>query len=377
MKMQLKKPQVGMIGWRGLVGSVLLTRMQEENDFNYFTPNFFSTSQVNQLAPDFGQPEKYLFDAFKLELLSAMDIIVTCQGGTYTSEIYCKLRKSGWKGIWLDSASTLRMHEESIIVLDPVNQAVINEGLTRGVKTFVGGNCTVSLMLLALKGLFAENLVEWVSSMTYQAVSGAGAQAMDDLFKQIQYTSQHFTVASSVHGKALEAENALSKILQSEMVPKNNIGAPLLGNLLPWIDIPAINGQSREEWKFMQEVNKILQSPINIPIDGTCVRVGAFRAHSQALTIKLNKTVDLSTIEQLIQSAHPWVKWIPNCREKTIHELTPLSVSGTLDIAVGRVRKMVLGDAYLNVFTVGDQLLWGAAEPLRRVLRQLVTSFPF
>jgi len=368
----MNKLQVGIIGWRGLVGSVLLMRMQEENDFNYFTPCFFSTSQASQRAPDFGQPEKYLLDAYQLDALSTMDIIVTCQGGTYTSEIYPQLRQRGWKGIWLDSASTLRMHDDSIIVLDPVNQAVINASLDRGIKTFVGGNCTVSLMLLALKGLFAEKLVEWVSSMTYQAVSGAGAQAMEDLLTQIQYTTQHLALGST-QKKALEAEMSLKTILQSKLLPKDNIGAPILGNLLPWIDTEMVNGQSREEWKAMQEANKILQSQSMIPIDGTCVRVGAFRAHSQALTVKLNKTVDLSTIEQMIQSAHSWIKWVPNCRENTIQELTPLSVSGTLNISVGRVRKMMLGDKYLNVFTVGDQLLWGAAEPLRRVLRQLVS----
>jgi aspartate-semialdehyde dehydrogenase len=363
------KLQVGFIGWRGLVGSVLLHRMREENDFNYFIPHFFSTSQVNLLAPDVGQSEKYLKDAYQLDVLATMDIIVTCHGSDYTSEVYPKLRSMGWKGFWLDASSNLRLENDSMIVLDPVNQEHIEEGLTKGIKTFVGGNCTVSLMLLALKGLFAEGLIEWISSMTYQAVSGAGAKAIEELLKQIHYASTSFSLEPMPN--ILEMETAISHVLQGENIPTHTMGAPLLGNILPWIDVAMANGQSREEWKAMLEANKILQSPVNIPIDGTCVRVGAFRAHSQALTVKLKKNVDLSTIEQLIQSSHPWLKWVPNNREDTIKNLTPLSVSGTLDIAVGRVRKMSLGEKYLNVFTVGDQLLWGAAEPLRRMLRQL------
>ena len=335
--------KVGLVGWRGLVGSVLLSRMTAEKDFLYFTPYFFSTSQAGGCAPEVGQSEKLLLDAYRLDSLREMDVILTCQGSDYTARIHKALRQTEWQGFWLDAASLLRLEKSSVIVLDPVNQAVIESGLARGIKTFVGGNCTVSLMLLALKGLFAENLVEWVSSMTYQAVSGAGAAAMQHLLKEIR-----------------------------DFHPNETHEMALLGNLWPWIDKPMPSGQSKEEWKGMQEAHKILQTPEPIPIDGTCVRVGVFRAHSQALTVKLKQSITLASVTDLIQTSHQWLKWVPNEKEQTLHELTPLAVSGTLDIAVGRVRKMTLGDRYLNLFTVGDQLLWGAAEPLRRMLKLFI-----
>ena len=344
---------VGFIGWRGMVGSVLMQRMVEERDFDAIRPVFFSTSQLGQAAPTFGgKSTGTLQDAFDLEALKALDIIVTCQGGDYTNEIYPKLRESGWQGYWIDAASSLRMKDDAIIILDPVNQAVITDGLNKGIKTFVGGNCTVSLMLMSLGGLFSNDLVEWVSVATYQAASGGGARHMRELLAQM----------GQLHGLvAAELADPASAILDIERKV----------TLIPWIDKQLDNGQSREEWKGQAETNKILGTTTTIPVDGLCVRVGALRCHSQAFTIKLKKDVSIPTIEELLAAHNPWAKVVPNDREITMRELTPAAVTGTLTTPVGRLRKLNMGSDFLSAFTVGDQLLWGAAEPLRRILRQL------
>jgi aspartate-semialdehyde dehydrogenase len=362
--------KVGFIGWRGMVGSVLMERMQTEKDFSGIESYFFSTSQSGEKAPPVVNAFDRLLSAMDLRELSGMDILLSCQGGDYTSEIYPALRKEGWKGIWIDAASTLRMKEDSVIVLDPVNRNFIQESLKSGVKNYIGGNCTVSLLLIALDGLFKENLIEWVSSMTYQAASGAGAKNMIELLDQMK--SVGTTFASNPSAGALELEKEITTLMNGPSFPKVNFGHPLALNVLPWIDSEMPSGQSKEEWKAQVEANKILQTKTTIPIDGTCVRVGALRCHSQGLTIKLKKSVHLSTLEEIISHANPWVKLITNNKSETLKELTPGAVSGKLHVPIGRLRPMTLGETYLNAFTLGDQLLWGAAEPLRCVLNQII-----
>jgi len=364
---------VGFIGWRGMVGSVLMQRMTEERDFDAIRPVFFSTSQHGSAAPAFGGQQGTLQDAYDVDALSALDIIITCQGGDYTNEIYPKLRETGWQGYWIDAASSLRMQDDAIIILDPVNRDVIQQGLDKGIKTFVGGNCTVSLMLMSLGGLFANNLVEWASVATYQAASGGGARHMRELLTQMGML--HADVAKELQDPAsaiLDIERKVTAATRSGKLPTENFGVPLAGSLIPWIDKQLDNGQSREEWKGQAETNKILNSSSVIPVDGLCVRVGALRCHSQAFTLKLKKDVSLPEIEQMLATHNDWVRVIPNDRELTMRELTPAAVTGTLNTPVGRLRKLNMGPEYLSAFTVGDQLLWGAAEPLRRMLRILL-----
>lgn len=365
--------KVGFVGWRGMVGSVLIQRMIEERDFTGIDPIFFSTSQVGQPAPQFGQTQQHqLQDANDIEALSALDIIVTCQGGDYTSAVYEKLRNRGWNGYWIDAASTLRMSNEAIIVLDPVNRKQIDDALNKGIKTFVGGNCTVSLMLMSLGGLFAENLIDWVSVATYQAASGGGARHMKELLTQMGLL--HNSVAKELQNPTsaiLDIEKKVTSLMRSGTLPTDNFGVPLAGNLIPWIDQALENGQSKEEWKGQAETNKILLSDKLIPIDGLCIRVGALRCHSQSFTIKLKKDISIPEIEKLLSAHNEWVKVIQNDRQLSMEQLTPAAVTGTLDTPVGRLRKLNMGNDYLSAFTVGDQLLWGAAEPLRRMLNML------
>ncbi len=360
--------KVGLIGWRGMVGSVLMSRLREMNDFAHFSAHFFSTSQIGQSAP-LEACHAILHDAHDIVQLADMDIVLSCQGGAYTEKIYPQLRQAGWQGYWIDAASTRRMTDDSVIVLDPVNQAAIEQAIDQGQKDFIGGNCTVSLLLMAIAPLFQENLVEWVSSMTYQAISGAGAQAMTTFVAQMQSMTQTVNLSDA----ALSIDRSLQTAVHAAELPTTGIGFPLAANVLPWIDTAVAQGQTREEWKAMVEANKILANDVPVPIDGTCVRVGAMRSHSQALTIKLKQSIDLSTVESLLHNWHPWLRWVDNSRAASLAQLTPLSVSGTLDIAVGRVRHLAMGRDYLNLFTVGDQLLWGAAEPLRRILMQLLS----
>lgn len=367
--------RVGFVGWRGMVGSVLMQRMREENDFAQISePVFFTTSNVGGKGPDIGRDVPALKDAKNIDDLLAMDAIVTCQGGDYTSEVFPKLRAAGWKGYWIDAASTLRMEDDAIIILDPVNMNVIKDGLASGVKNYVGGNCTVSLMLMALGGLFQSDLVEWVTSMTYQAASGAGAQNMRELISGMG--AIHGQVADKLADPAsaiLDIDRKVADFLRSDEYPSQNFGVPLAGSLIPWIDKDLGNGQSKEEWKGGVETNKILGRSANpVPVDGLCVRVGAMRCHSQALTIKLKKDIPLDEIEAMLAAANPWAKVVPNTREASMRDLTPAAVTGTLTTPVGRLRKLAMGGDYLSAFTVGDQLLWGAAEPLRRMLRILI-----
>lgn len=367
---------LGLIGWRGMVGSVLLERMQQEHDIKEsgVNPHFFSTSQVGREGPEIdGVKSGTLLDAYDLEALKAMDIIITCQGGDYTTAMYGKLREAGWQGYWIDAASTLRMQDEAVIILDPVNRQVIDEALNKGGKTFVGGNCTVSLMLMALAGLFKADLVEWISSSTYQAASGAGAKNMRELLVQMGCLNQCVAAElSDPHSSILEIERKVRACMNSPEFPVDNFTAPLAGSVLPWIDKQLENGQSREEWKGMAETNKILGlNPGTVPVDGNCVRISSLRCHSQSLTIKLKKNASIAEIEDLIKAQNEWVRVIPNEKEVTLKELTPAAVSGSLNVPIGRIRKMMMGDLYLSAFTVGDQLLWGAAEPLRRMLRIL------
>lgn len=369
--------RVGFVGWRGMVGSVLLDRMRQEGDFGLIDePVFFTTSQLGQSGPDIGKPAPALQDAMDVAALMPMEVLVTCQGGDYTSNMYKALRNAGWQGYWIDAASTLRMVDHSIVILDPVNRDVIERGLADGVKDFIGGNCTVSLMLMALGGLFREGLVEWLTAMTYQAASGAGAKNMRELLSQMGALQGAAQALLENPGSAiLDIDRVVADTMRGDAFPTNQFGVPLAGSLIPWIDRQMENGQSREEWKGFAETNKILgceDSPV--PIDGTCVRIGAMRCHSQALTIKLTDDVPLDEIEDVLGSANDWVKLVPNDRERTIQELSPTVVTGTLDVPVGRLRKMNLGGEYLNAFTVGDQLLWGAAEPLRRMLRILLNG---
>ncbi|WMN62085.1 aspartate-semialdehyde dehydrogenase (plasmid) [Pseudoalteromonas xiamenensis] len=363
--------KVGLVGWRGMVGSVLMERMQQEGDFSKINATFFTTSQAGQLGPDFAGEAKPLLNAYDIDALRGMDIVITCQGGDYTKEVYPALRESGWQGYWIDAASALRMADDSIIVLDPVNKDVIEQGLEQGVKTFVGGNCTVSLMLLALGGLFERDLIEWVSPMTYQAASGAGAKNMRELISQMgAIHSEVADLLDNPHSAILEIDKRVSEKLQSDSLPKDQFGVPLAGSLIPWIDVPMDSGQSKEEWKAQVEANKILGSSKSpIPVDGLCVRIGAMRCHSQALTIKLKEDISVKEIESILASHNQWVKVIPNDRGLSSTDLTPVKVTGTLSIPIGRIRKLAMGPEYISAFTVGDQLLWGAAEPLRRMLR--------
>jgi aspartate-semialdehyde dehydrogenase len=362
--------RVGFIGWRGMVGSVLMERMVEEEDFRGYEPLFFSTSQVGGKGPAIGFDVPPLKDANDLDELKKLDIIVSCQGGDYTTAVYDKLRSRGFEGYWIDAASTLRMRESSIIVLDPVNQDVIEKGLKSGIKEYVGGNCTVSLMLMALAGLFRRNLIEWVSSMTYQAASGAGAKNMIELVAQMAFlASDAKSLLDDPASSALEIDRVVTAALRGGKIPAQNFEVPLAASLIPWIDRPVEDGQTREEWKGYAETNKILGTKPPIPVDGICVRVGAMRCHSQGLTIKLTKDVPLDELSAMIGSDHEWVKVVPNTKEVTIKELTPAAVSGTLSVPIGRLRKMKMGTHFLTGFTVGDQLLWGAAEPIRRILR--------
>ncbi len=367
---------VGFVGWRGMVGSILMQRMQEENDFKEFNSTFFSTSQTGSPAPAFAESHSALKDAHNVPDLLAMDIILSCQGGDYTSDIYPKLRTAGWQGHWIDAASSLRMEEDAVIVLDPVNGDLIQDAFKKGNKNWIGGNCTVSLMLLALDGLFKKDLIEWVSSMTYQAASGAGAQNMRELISQMGTIYDHAkNLVEDPNSSILDIDKNVSSTIKSKDFPVDNFGVPLAGSLIPWIDKDLNNGQSKEEWKGSAETNKILgRSDHPIVIEGLCVRVGAMRCHSQALTIKLKKNISLEEINQTISSANAWVKLIPNEREISMNELSPASVSGKLSIPIGRIRKLNMGPEYISAFTVGDQLLWGAAEPLRRILRILITS---
>jgi aspartate-semialdehyde dehydrogenase len=375
---------VGLVGWRGMVGSVLMQRMQEENDFAHIEPVFFSTSNAGGKAPALAKNETTLKDANDIEALKKCDIILTCQGGDYTTEIFPKLRAAGWQGYWIDAASTLRMKDDAIIVLDPINLGVIKDGLSQGVKNYIGGNCTVSCMLMGLGGLFKHDLVDWMTSMTYQAASGGGAQHMRELLTQ--FGSINAEVKALLDDPASAILEIDRKVLAKQHAfsadETQQFGVPLGGNLIPWIDKDLGNGQSREEWKAGAEANKILgrgeefgaAAPKAIAIDGLCVRIGAMRCHSQALTIKLKKDVPLDEVNHIIASDNAWVKLVPNTREASMHELTPAATTGKLTIPVGRVRKMQMGEQYLSAFTVGDQLLWGAAEPLRRMLRVLLDA---
>lgn len=357
-----------------MVGSVLMHRMRAERDFDLVDPVFFSTSQAGGRAPDVGAAPSTLQDARNLSALSACDVLISCQGGDYTSEIHPKLRQAGWDGFWIDAASTLRMKDGAVIILDPVNRDVIDRSLASGGRDFIGGNCTVSLMLMALTGLFRAGLVEWVSAMTYQAASGAGAQQMRELVQQMGVAHASVKDLLADPASAIEQiDRTVADTLRRSDFPTAHFGHPLAGSLLPWIDKDLGNGQSREEWKGMVECNKILgRTREPIPVDGICVRVGAMRCHSQALTVKLTRDVPLPEIETLLAEAHEWVKVVPNEKSQTLAELTPTAVTGTLTVPVGRLRKLNMGPTFLGAFTVGDQLLWGAAEPLRRMLRVLI-----
>ena len=372
---------VGLVGWRGMVGSVLLARMQEERDFDVIDAVFFTTSQAGAPGPDVGRGSAPLQDAHDLTRLSSMDVILSCQGGDYTAEVFGPLRAMGWKGYWIDAASSLRMKDHAVIILDPVNRDVIDQALARGARDFIGGNCTVSLMLMALSGLFRAGCVEWVSAMTYQAASGAGAQNMRELLQQMG--ALHEEVAPLLMDPAsaiLDIDRQVAEKLRSGTLPMNHFrNVPLAGSLIPWIDSTVENGQTREEWKGGAECNKILglpafRSPGSIPVDGLCVRIGAMRCHAQGLTIKLKRDSPMGEIERTIANGNDWVKVIPNLREDSERELTPAAVNGTLSVPVGRLHKLAFGPEYLGAFTVGDQLLWGAAEPLRRMLRILVAA---
>lgn len=357
--------KVGFIGWRGMVGSVLMQRMEAEKDFDgSFEAVYFSTSQIGGKGP----AGATLLDAFDIAALSALDIVVTCQGGDYTRELHPKLRATGWKGYWLDAASVLRMQDDAIIVLDPVNRKVIDAGMAKGIKDFIGGNCTVSLMLMGLGGLFAQGWVEWMSTMTYQAASGAGAKNMRELVRQMKAIGGVDPAILDDTADILALDRAVNDLLAHASFPVENFGAPLAGSLIPWIDQAWENGQTREEWKGNAETNKILGTNQPIPVDGVCVRIGAMRCHSQAITVKLTKDVPLDEIIAALKAHNPWVKIVANTKEATLRELSPAAVSGKLTVPVGRIRKMNFGPEFLTAFTVGDQLLWGAAEPVRRML---------
>ena len=359
-----------------MVGSVLMERMREERDFASIDPVFFTTSNVGGAGPAIGKPVTALKDANDIAELARHEVLVTCQGGDYTRSVYPKLRAAGWQGYWIDAASALRMEKDAIIVLDPVNRPVIDHAVASGMKNFIGGNCTVGLMLMAIDGLLKADLVEWVSAMTYQAASGAGAQNMRELLQQMGEV--HFAAKALLDDPAsaiLEVDREVAGILRDESFPTEHFGVPLAGSLLPWIDSDLGNGQSREEWKGHAETNKILGREARpVVVDGLCVRVGAMRCHSQGLTIKLKRDLPLAEIESILAAANAWVKVIPNRREETLKRLTPVAVTGTLDVPIGRLRKLGMGGEYLSAFTVGDQLLWGAAEPLRRMLGILLKA---
>ncbi|MBU3735996.1 MAG: aspartate-semialdehyde dehydrogenase, partial [Methylobacterium sp.] len=359
--------KVGFIGWRGMVGSVLMQRMREERDFEQIDPVFFTTSNPGGAGPEVGKPVAPLKDARSLEALQGMDVILSCQGGDYTTELYPKLRAAGWNGHWIDAASTLRMDKDAVIILDPVNRSVIDQALAAGGRNWIGGNCTVSLMLMALGGLFRENLVVWATSMTYQAASGAGAQNMRELLMQMGEAHRvAMDFLSDPTSAILDIDREVAGTLRDEGFPTAHFGVPLAGSLIPWIDKDLGNGQSKEEWKGGAETNKILGRESDpTPIDGLCVRIGAMRCHSQALTIKLTRDVPMEELNAIIAASNDWVRVVPNEREASMRELTPAAVTGTLTVPVGRLRKMRMGGDYLSAFTVGDQLLWGAAEPLR------------
>src|SRR5688572_6023350 len=367
---------VGIIGWRGMVGSVLVQRMREERDFEQIDPVFFSTSQAGAAAPEIGKRAPAVKDARDVSQLAALDVLISCQGGDYTSEIYPRLRQAGWNGYWIDAASTLRMADDAVIVLDPVNRDLIDRALAGGVKNFVGSNCTVGLMLMATTGLFRAGLVEWVTAMTYQAASGAGAPQMRELVAQMGHLHRSAAeLLADSRSAILDVDRAVADALRSRQMPTTEFGFPLAGSLLPWIDKDLGNGQSKEEWKATAEANKMLGlAPGSVPIEGLCIRVGSMRCHSQALTMKLRRDVPLAEIEERLASAHEWVRVVPNNKEDSLAQLTPAATTGTLQVPIGRLRKLAMGGEYLAAFTVGDQLLWGAAEPLRRMLRILLDA---
>jgi aspartate-semialdehyde dehydrogenase len=370
--------KVGIVGWRGMVGSVLMERMTAERDFELFDSLFFSTSNAGGAAPKVARADPVLRDASDIEALKACDAVVTCQGGDYTNDVYPRLRSTGWDGYWVDAASALRMKDDAVIILDPVNLPVIRSALDKGARNFIGGNCTVSLMLMALDGLLKADLIDWVTAMTYQAASGAGAPNMRELLQQMG--AAHASVEDLLadpKSAILDIDRTVSSVLVSEQLPKENFGVALAGSLIAWIDKDLGNGVSREEWKGGAEANKILGKPAmgkpgSLVVEGLCVRIGAMRCHSQALTIKLKKDVPLPEIEKLLAGGNAWVKVVPNNRDDSIRELSPARVSGTLAVPIGRLRKLAMGPEYLSAFTVGDQLLWGAAEPLRRMVRLLL-----
>ena len=374
--------RVGIVGWRGMVGSVLVQRMRDERDFDHLEPVFFSTSQAGGKGPAIGKPVDSVKNATDLAQLMKLPVILSCQGGDYTNEIYPQLRAQGWKGYWIDAASALRMQDDAVIILDPLNMPLIKDAVAKGTRNFIGGNCTVSLMLMGMAGLFQRDQIEWMTSMTYQAASGAGAAAMRDLVAQMALVGDSArNLMSDPASAILDIDRAVSDSIRSRELPSENIGYPLAGSLLPWVDKDMGNGQSREEWKGQAETNKILgrdgkngHGSNAIPVDGICVRVGAMRCHSQALTIKLRRPLPMDEIEGMLADAHDWVKVVPNRREETLAELTPAAVTGKLSVPVGRLRTMPMGKDYLAAFTVGDQLLWGAAEPLRRMLRILLDA---
>jgi aspartate-semialdehyde dehydrogenase len=367
---------VGFIGWRGMVGSVLMERMREERDFDAIDPTFYTTSNVGGPGPNIGKAVPALKDANDIKELAKHDVLVSCQGGDYTKSVHPRLRAAGWDGYWIDAASALRMEKDAVIVLDPVNRPVIDKALASGVRDYIGGNCTVSLMLMAIDGLLKNDLVEWVSAMTYQAASGAGAQNMRELLQQMGEV--HLAAKSYLADPAsaiLDIDREVAGILRDEGFPTEHFGVPLAGSLLPWIDTDLGNGQSREEWKGDAEANKILgREARRVPVDGLCVRVGAMRCHSQALTLKLKRDIPVPEIEQILAKGNDWVRVVPNRREETLKQLTPVAVTGTLDVPVGRIRKLRMGPEFVSAFTVGDQLLWGAAEPLRRMLGILLKA---
>ncbi|KEY90805.1 aspartate-semialdehyde dehydrogenase [Candidatus Photodesmus katoptron] len=371
--------KVGLIGWRGMVGSVLMQRMKEEGDFHFIEPILYSTSKITISPSSFYKQFGSVKDAFDFDSLKKLDSIVTCQGNDYTEKVYKVLRQSGWKGYWIDAASTLRMDKNSIIVLDPINLIQIQQGIYSGIKTFVGANCTVSLMLMALGGLYEKRMIDWISCMTYQAASGAGAKNMKELLLQMiavtdQITSEDINLTNSI----LDVDKKILEIIRSSSFPTKEFHVPLAVSLIPWIGMNCNNGQSKEEWKIARETNKILDLQMSpIKIDGTCVRIGSMRCHAQALTIKLKQNVPLDEIEEIISTHNDWVKVIPNEPDITAKELTPAKISGTMSIPVGRLRKMSIGKNFLNAFTVGDQLLWGAAEVLRRTLRIILSENNF
>ena len=368
--------RVGIVGWRGMVGSVLVQRMCEERDFDHIEPVFFSTSQAGGKGPAIGKAAEPVQDAMNIAALKALPVIISCQGGDYTSEVQPKLRAAGWQGYWIDAASALRMNDDAVIILDPVNMPAIKQAIADGRRNFIGGNCTVSLMLMGMAGLFQRDEIEWMTCMTYQAASGAGAANVRELVEQMAHVGGGAQALLDDPASAvLDIDRAVTDSLRSSALPKKQFGHPLAASLLPWIDKDMGNGQSREEWKAQAEANKILnRNGHPIPIDGVCVRIGAMRCHSQALTIKLRRPLPLEEIEGMLAEAHDWVKVVPNRREESLAELTPAAVSGKLAVTVGRLRKLPMGEDYLTAFTVGDQLLWGAAEPLRRMLRILLDA---